>query len=282
VSDTRATTRDGKVLYQAPVQRRRVLPASIAREVTSALVQVVDRGTGINARIGRPVAGKTGTTDASSDAWFVGYTPQLTTAVWVGFADRQRSMTPPTTRITVTGGTWPAQIWQLYQASALAATPAASFLAPVAPSAATTTTTTTDATPALGSFVGMRLADAERVLVAGGFRVSTESQTSRAYPPGTVVAQRPAAGSAITAGPTVTLVLASGPPVQTAVPTLLGQLADQAAALLANAGLQVQIVRQQQPPPADPSLLGRVWKQSPASGTAVDQGSTVTVWVNPA
>ena len=62
-------------------------PRPLARTVTAVLQQVVQRGTGINARIGRPVAGKTGTTDLRKDAWFVGYTPELVAAVWVGFPD---------------------------------------------------------------------------------------------------------------------------------------------------------------------------------------------------
>ena len=89
-----------------------MLSETTARTITGVLQQVVTRGTGINARIGRPVAGKTGTSDNWADAWFVGYTPQLVTAVWVGFPPEEIKMRPPTTRITVTGGSWPAQIWQ--------------------------------------------------------------------------------------------------------------------------------------------------------------------------
>ena len=84
---TRVTTSDGTVLYEAPIQRTRVLPETTARTINGVLQQVVTRGTGVNARIGRPVAGKTGTSDNWADAWFVGYTPELVTAVWVGFPD---------------------------------------------------------------------------------------------------------------------------------------------------------------------------------------------------
>ncbi len=82
---TRVTTSDGTVLYRAPVRRTRALSETTARTITGVLQQVVTRGTGVNARIGRPVAGKTGTSDDWADAWFVGYTPELVTAVWVGF-----------------------------------------------------------------------------------------------------------------------------------------------------------------------------------------------------
>ncbi len=141
---TRVTTSDGTVLYRAPLRRSRALPETTARTINGVLQQVVARGTGVNARIGRPVAGKTGTSDNWADAWFVGYTPQLVTAVWVGFPAKEIKMRPPTTRLTVTGGSWPAQIWQGYEGAALAETPVAGFPAPEAP----TTTTTTRAAPA--------------------------------------------------------------------------------------------------------------------------------------
>lgn len=83
----------GKVLYEAEVQEEQVITPALAYVTTQLLESVFNRG-GTGHRIAkllkRPVAGKTGTTD--SDAWFVGYTPQLTTAVWVGY-DRGRAIT---------------------------------------------------------------------------------------------------------------------------------------------------------------------------------------------
>src|SRR5205085_3149491 len=107
------------ILFASVPSTKRVLAASVVREVNQVLQQVVTRGTGVNARIGRPVAGKTGTGENWKDAWFVGSTPQLTTAVWVGFPQSERSMVPPATREKVTGGTWPAQIWGLYEGAGL-------------------------------------------------------------------------------------------------------------------------------------------------------------------
>ncbi len=275
---TKVTDRNGKVLYEAPAQHRRVLPSSISREVTSVLQQVVDRGTGVKARIGRPVAGKTGTTDGNADAWFVGYTPELATSVWVGFPQSRTPMMPPTTRVTVTGGTWPAQIWQLFQSTALASTPASTFPPVQAPPPSTTTTTVG---PALPNVVGMRIGDAQRVLFDAGYQVRTDSAPSRQYPPGTVLSQSPGGGTPASPGETVSLVLASGPPTSTTVPGLLGQTTSQATLLLQQAGLQVAVTTQEQPPPTDPSLAGRVWSQTPAAGTVVDAGTTVAVSVNP-
>ncbi len=88
---TRVLDPNGRELQmpQRPPPRQAMSPAE-AWLVTSAMTSVIDQGTGRGARaLGRPAAGKTGTTDRSRDAWFVGYTPDLVAGVWVGFDDRQ-------------------------------------------------------------------------------------------------------------------------------------------------------------------------------------------------
>ena len=127
---TRVLDASGAVIWEHDPQPRRAIEKSTAEAVTAVLQQVVARGTAVNARIGRPVAGKTGTGQEWADAWFVAYTPDLVTGVWVGFAEGQIPMVPPTTRIRVTGGGWPAEIWQLYMTSALAETPIVEFAEP--------------------------------------------------------------------------------------------------------------------------------------------------------
>ena len=278
---TRVTRRDGTVLYDAPTARQRVLPETTARTVTQVLQQVVERGTGINARIGRPVAGKTGTGEEWQDAWFVGYTPQLVAAVWVGFPDAERTMRPPTTRITVTGGSWPAQIWQLFAGAALAETPASSFPPPARPTAAASSTTTAPSRAPVFSVVGMNALAAARTLRDAGYTVHLATRPSREYPPGTVIGQDPPAGRTVKPGGTVTITVASGSPRAVAVPSGLGAYADEAAATMRAAGFDVNVVPQPEPPPGSATRAGRVWKQSPVAGSSADQGTTVTMWVNP-
>ncbi len=99
-------------------RRKRVLPDWVAAEVTKILEQNVLGGTGTRANIGRPAAGKTGTTDDFADAWFVGYTPNLSTAVWVGFPNAQIEMRN-VHGISVSGGSFPAQIWAAFMSAAL-------------------------------------------------------------------------------------------------------------------------------------------------------------------
>ena len=84
---TRISRSDGTVLYTQQHQQTKVLEAGVVDTVTSILEQAVQRGTGTRAKLDRPVAGKTGTTNDNKDAWFAGYTPQLATAVWVGFPE---------------------------------------------------------------------------------------------------------------------------------------------------------------------------------------------------
>ena len=108
---------DGKSEDLGKPVSKRVLTDGQAYEVTQILEANVLGGTGTAAQIGCPAAGKTGTTDNFNDAWFVGYTPHLSTAVWVGYPKAQISM--ESTRIgSVAGGTWPAMIWHDFMTTA--------------------------------------------------------------------------------------------------------------------------------------------------------------------
>src|SRR3954453_14666739 len=101
---------DGKIDDLGKPKRKRVITDGQAAEVTKILKMNVQKGTGTHANIGCPAAGKTGTTDNFNDAWFVGYTPNLASAVWVGYPNKQVEMRN-VHGIEVAGGTFPAQIW---------------------------------------------------------------------------------------------------------------------------------------------------------------------------
>jgi len=121
----------------------RVLPASIAAVVHQMLAGVVQSGTGTSAAIsGVDVAGKTGTTTNYADAWFVGWTPQLTTAVWVGYPNKLVPMTSAYNGAPVEGGTYPAIIWHNFMVQAL------QILVTENPHQKIKTSTTTDTTSA--------------------------------------------------------------------------------------------------------------------------------------
>jgi penicillin-binding protein 1A len=111
-------------------KRKRVISDGVAHEVTQILEQNMDYGTGTGANYGQPAAGKTGTTEEWSDAWFCGYTPRLGTTVWVGYPKGKISM-ESVHGIPVTGGSFPAQIWRLFMDSAIGQLEPVDFAEPV-------------------------------------------------------------------------------------------------------------------------------------------------------
>ncbi len=152
-------------------KRTRVIPDWVAAKVTQILEDNVSYGTGVRAAFGRPAAGKTGTTDKHADAWFVGYTPELATAVWMGYASGEIPM-QNVHGISVSGGSFPAQIWRLMMERTIGLRPVRDFPEPqtspvyqpfqrgplalsydplyVAPTTTETTTTSTEKTKTTG------------------------------------------------------------------------------------------------------------------------------------
>ncbi len=132
----RVTTYDGEVIAEVNPQTVEVTSPEIAYAMTEMLMGAVQEGTGGNAALGRPTAGKTGTTqlpdtegyegvEGVGDVWFVGYTPELVTAVWIGY-----DTWAPEYVMQSTGGTHPARIFQAIMTAALANRPVSSFEIP--------------------------------------------------------------------------------------------------------------------------------------------------------
>ena len=146
----KVTEPDGRVLEDNRSRPgRRVLNENIADHMNDVLKGVVARGTGKAADLGRPngTAGKTGTSENFSDAWFVGYTPELSTSVWMGFADSQRPLTNIKGLARIYGGTLPAKTWHDYMAAALEGKPTTDFAPPAAPPPSSEPLPNRDATP---------------------------------------------------------------------------------------------------------------------------------------
>ncbi len=109
-----ARFRSSRVDVNAPIPTQ-VMDEGHAELLTDILENVVESGTGTRAEIrGRETAGKTGTTDNYGDAWFVGYTPELVVAVWVGYPDSLEPMLTEFRGEPVAGGTFPAMIWKAF------------------------------------------------------------------------------------------------------------------------------------------------------------------------
>jgi penicillin-binding protein 1A len=236
---------DGSILWQADPKPQQVVEPQVAAAADDILQDVVLYGTGTAANIGRPQIGKTGTDDNHDNAWFVGAVPQLSAAVWVGFHEGQIPMEPPRTRITVFGGTWPAQIWRLLMEKATATLPADAFPTPqvsyvtvavddtqdpaclpnefTPPNhiesqnyVAGTEPTQTCTTPTslqnvlVPSVIGFDEARATTALTQAGFYLKTVAEAST-QPPGTVIYQDPAAGTSKEQTSTVTITVARSP-----------------------------------------------------------------------
>lgn len=217
------TAPDGHVLFRAAVKGDRAVSAKVAYLATDMLEGVITKGTGTSAGIGRPAAGKTGTTQAYRDAWFAGYTPQLVASVWVGYTDSQKEMTSVHGR-KVTGGSFPAQIWADFMRSALSAVPEQDFHEPDGLTTATLCLDTgllatgycpnkgaglflSDSMPktctvhtgpklvTVPSVVGMTSGAAQTALTKDGFVVSVAEGKATTASAGTVLAQDPPAGT---------------------------------------------------------------------------------------
>lgn len=129
----RVTDRDGNVLIDlSQPATTRVLEEPVADNVTAVLRGVLTEGTASGRGLDRPAAGKTGTTQDNKDAWFVGYTPTLSTAVWIGYENKTQVKYLEGIKgvRAVTGGTHPARIWQAFMKDALADVPVTDFSEP--------------------------------------------------------------------------------------------------------------------------------------------------------
>ena len=316
---TRVTAPGGDVLFRTLPALTRAINEDTAEKVTETLVDVVRRGTGQQAKIGRPVAGKTGTTEGSYDAWFVGYTPDLVAAVWIGFPEGTKPLTAPWTPFTVTGGTWPGQIWSRFAVSALSGQSyddiaaageiatglvtveidlATGFLAgPLCPRShvaeiriqASSVPTVecpihnhgeVDIHAGTMPDVGdLDLTAAVSVLEAAGYGVTLSWDSTSDSSAGEVMAQHPIAGATVITSATVALTIA-GPEPGTVIPEVLGSTAAEAEHALFSLGIPVRVILDSETPNAvPPDRAGQVWAQMPSGGMPLS--GAVTIWVNP-
>ena len=120
IAITKVLDRNGNIIHEVFPEGRQVISPESAADLTSMLEDVIAKGTGKGAAIGRPAAGKTGTTSDYKDAWFVGYTPDLVASVWIGNDDN-------TSLDGIMGGGLPATIWSHFMQNALLNVPAHDF-----------------------------------------------------------------------------------------------------------------------------------------------------------
>ncbi len=296
---------DEPILVNKP-HGKRVLTPTQAAYVNSILEQVVSQGTGTRAQLDdRPAAGKTGTTENYGDAWFVGYTPQLVVAVWVGYPTTLQPMLTEFNGESVAGGTFPALIWKSFMERALeheGAEPK-SFAAPPYLSTSPKLVSRRGQRLLLDNGLcatrqevvyfsgmgpqhvancnpdevevpdvrGLKLVDAERQL--GAKPLTTElvyKPAAPLEPAGIVVDQRPKEGFA-SAFDRVILVVAK--PQHGVIPNLVGKSLAQAEARLAKLNLDPDVTWVE-------GKQERVLEQTPRPGLAAAPGVTVRLVVS--
>lgn len=312
IAITKVTDAGGKVLKENKPAAEPAIDPVTAYLVSDILKGVINYGTGRAANIGRPAAGKTGTTENNGDAWFVGYTPDLVTSVWVGHPQNREPMTN-VHGITVFGGTFPAEIWQKFMSRALENVPPTDFQRPqngvssirvcadmpgfrannYCPKdkinyivyAKGTSSYLQDCnlhkpapTVKVPNVVGMTIDQAQAALNGLGFNVTSIQQSSSGVPSGQVIAQSPGEGSDAPQGSTISLTVSSGPEPakKVAVPNLVGLTESQALTTLTSLKLIGQIIYV---PPGDPSMNGKVISQDPGGGAESSEGKTITLRV---
>ncbi len=319
----RITDADGVVIWERPEPHGvQVVDPEVAWQVTLALQDVVSHGTGTQAELQRPVAGKTGTSQDHADAWFAGFTPDLAAAVWVGFPEGRVPMEPPRTRIPVQGGAWPAEIFARFGLRALVDVPASGFPIPDSELVVVEVDVTRDCLPNpytprdvvaeqgylagteptevcaeptgpptldVPDVRGLRADAARAALVEAGFSVIEQLQHSAELPPGVVIGQDPPPGAGQElrdTGYVATIQVSSADRTEGVVPDVLNFDLNVARERLEDAGFVVR-VELTCPGGGDDctgarTRPGQVWEQTPDVGAEVPVHSVVLLRAYPA
>jgi membrane peptidoglycan carboxypeptidase len=208
------TDASGQDMKVPPANCHQAIGKGVADAVNHALRGVLTRGTAAGLGIGRPAAGKTGTVDRFSSAWFAGYTPDLASAVWVG--DPRGGYAHPLRNVClggrcfgeVFGADIPAPIWQETMSAALEGVPARDFHSP--PSDYFSEGSGEDRVR-VPDVLGLSPSAAASTLSAAGFSVSFGPRIrSDTYPRGTVAQTSPGGGASVAPGATVTIYVSKG------------------------------------------------------------------------
>ncbi len=243
------TNSDGSTAYQADVSGEQVFSPDVIADATYAMQQVVQSGSGKDwvKPLDRPIAGKTGTSWSNKSAWFVGFTPDISTAVSMMQVGEDGKAQDTITKFgktrsgrtitEVTGGTWPAFLWQAYmsqaftlpQYSTVVDFPPRANVNKGATSTATPSTTPTEAPTqqateqapqvvAVPNLEGKFEADATASLAALGLTPNVLSESSDSVSSGRVIRVDPKAGAQVPTGTAVTIVVSTGPKAQPTQP----------------------------------------------------------------
>lgn len=200
----RVTDKQGNVLFERNVVPTQVIDPAVNQVMVNTMQQVVCCGTAPNANIssiGWRAAGKTGTAQGNADAWFVGYTPVLSTAVWTGHPEARIAMPG------ATGGNLPARVWHDFMIQALGGIEPIPF--PTQPPAGLVPEEAEEGEVVVPDVRGMQQFDALRELADIGL-AGVQNEVASGTTAGTVLSQQPRAGTVITTGQQISLGVSTG------------------------------------------------------------------------
>lgn len=287
-------TLDGTTLYEGPQDQEKEFDADVTTAATQAMTKVVEEGSGRTAQeLGRPVAGKTGTSQNNRSAWFAGFVPQLTTVVGLrqyekldleeGILSGQAPIDPFGEYEQITGGSWPARAWTDFMQVATEGMEEQDFPEYVPAQPAYTPSPTPSETEeekvTVPDLVGQDVAKATQELQGLQLVVRTQARDSEERK-GQVL-EMSGAGQEVPVGTTVTLVVSTGQPdepEQVAVPNVAGMSLEEARNQLY--GDTLNPLPQAQEEFSDSVPEGTVIGTNPGAGQPVDPGSNVTIIVS--
>jgi len=271
----------GELVYSRNVERLQVVDPAIMAAARRPLTQVVAAGTATRARIGRPQGGKTGTHQNFNEAWFVGFVPEYSTAVWVGYPDFQA----PLRNVAINGefygrvygGTVPAPIWAEFMKYMLRETPVSDF--PEDPPGVSQYYRTPSTEVPL--VVGLMQGEAEDDIYDAHLRPNVVEVNS-IEEKGVVLTQDPEEGSGAAHGQVVTIEVSSGLPPEAPFIDLRTLTIDQAVTALNAFEEETGIVLEFSVNFRDvtqPDLVGRIIDTNPGAGATVTHGQSILIVV---
>jgi len=281
----RIADEDGTVLFEAEPRPERVLDETLAAVVVNTMKKVVSvpGATGNAANIGRPQAGKTGTNQSFRDAWFVGYVPQYSTAVWVGYADAQIPMTNITINgenySRVFGGSVPAPIWKEFMSEFLTDVPVEDF-PPIPAGSSKFYVTPSTEVPNILEDPLVTQKDAEQLVYFAHLRPVVQEIPSL-EPLGTVLSQSPEPGARLSHNGEVFIEVSNGEPPTFPLPNLIGKTRTEANLEMALLAAETEILVALAPEfvVSDEESWGKIIATSPTPGSLVGADDIVTIFI---
>jgi membrane peptidoglycan carboxypeptidase len=272
---------DGETIYQHEAETTQVADPAMFAAAHRALAVVPVSGTAPRANIGIPQGGKTGTHQSYLDAWYVGYTPEYSTAVWVGFEAQQVPLTNVVINgqnyARVFGGSVPAPIWAEFMSYVHQDLPETQF--PAEPENIEDFMVPPPTT--VPSVVGLTVSEARSRLSSAKLNASVVEIASL-EPEGIVVNQSVGAGATVRQGSFVTIWVSTGEIPVGALPDLAGMTVEEALDVIRDfereTGLKITLT-QQRVGTSNQDLVDRIVETNPPAGTSLEGSAQVVAFV---